>query len=308
MRKLALALIFAACLALPASASAFGIEPPASDFTDSLGAPATQAGSHPYAWDTTISFQTAFNEDLGDQLPIDSPRDVRVSAPAGLIANPTVAPACTTLEFLSKKCPVATQVGVSDVTFSDPTNTERVSVYNLPPPVGVAAKLGFYVTSTVPVTIEGTVNPNPPFNVIASVNYISQTLPLYATRTTIWGDPADPAHDADRGGAPAGIPERAFLTMPRSCPADPLRTDFAADSWEDPAPCCPTGRPTPPTLTGSPTAPARPPPATAPRSPSIPRSQPPPPPTSPTRPRALTSRSPSMTRASPTPPSAPPLT
>ena len=106
----------------------------------------------------------------------------------------------------------------------------------------MAAKLGFFVSDVVSVTIEGSVNPDPPYNVIATLNHISQAVPFYGATTTLWGNPADPAHDAERGGA-AGIPERAFITLPRSCSGAPLDSGFLTDSWQDPGATLPDGRP-----------------------------------------------------------------
>jgi hypothetical protein len=64
-------------------------------------------------------------------------------------------------------------------------------------------------------------------------------LEFLSSETTIWGNPADAAHDALRGACtlseaddscPANIPSRPFLTMPRSCNG-PLLTLFQATSW-----------------------------------------------------------------------------
>jgi hypothetical protein len=66
-------------------------------------------------------------------------------------------------------------------------------------------------------------------------------LPILDTKLTIWGNPASPAHDSERGAcAIAGfgncetnIAERPFITMPRSCEG-PLSTSYEADSWINP--------------------------------------------------------------------------
>ncbi|HWO16445.1 MAG TPA: hypothetical protein VNM89_07010, partial [Solirubrobacterales bacterium] len=245
MKRLALCLT-ATALALfalaPAAKADFGLKGLEVAFLDSLGAPADQAGSHPHAWDTTLALETRFDSGLGFEVPDGSAKTIRVSAPPGLIANPTTTARCTTLEFLDEVCPVGSQVGVTDVTYSQPDITERSPVFSLAAPPGVAAKLGFFVADVVPVTIEGSVNPNPPYNILATLRYISQALPFYRAKTTIWGNPADPSHDPDRGG-PAGIPERAFLTLPRSCSGQPLNTGFLTDSWQRPGATGPDGSP-----------------------------------------------------------------
>jgi hypothetical protein len=95
-------------------------------------------------------------------------------------------------------------------------------------------KLGFYVL-IVPVTIELRVNPNPPYNVIASVPNIPNIVPFYSEELTLWGVPGSPLHDSERdcGGCSVNIGEDPFLTVPRACEG-PLTTTFEADPWEAP--------------------------------------------------------------------------
>ncbi len=72
----------------------------------------------------------------------------------------------------------------------------------------------------------------PPYKGIATVSNASQAISINGSKVTLWGVPADPAHDAERGG-PAGVPEKPFLTLPRSC-TGPLETVFSGDSWQHP--------------------------------------------------------------------------
>src|ERR1700728_665457 len=62
------------------------------------GTPDTQAGSHPFAYSTTVKL----NELPGAQPKQSeggSPRDVEVELPAGLIGDPGAVPACSEQEF-----------------------------------------------------------------------------------------------------------------------------------------------------------------------------------------------------------------
>ena len=67
------------------------------------------------------------------------------------------------------------------------------------------------------------VNPNPPYNLIATVRNTSDIEPIAGTQLTLWGNPADPAHDEERGACaittgvscPVDIPEKPYLTLPR---------------------------------------------------------------------------------------------
>jgi hypothetical protein len=222
MRKLAVILLgLAALLSAPASAGAeFGLEGLEVTFSkDEAGNVAEAAGTHPYAWTQAVAFETVPDPELGFEAPDSSPRSLFITAPTGLAAAPTATPRCSTLDFLVEACPASTQLGVNEVTYSDPETTESVPVYNLAAPPGVAAKLGFWVAGFVPVTVEGSVNPDPPYNIVGSLRNVSQALPVYRSVTTLWGNPP---------GA-----ERPFLTMPRACEG-PLQTRFRADSWERP--------------------------------------------------------------------------
>jgi hypothetical protein len=221
LAKLTALAALCAALYAPASAQGFGFTGLDAGLLEEDGSPATEAGSHPFSFSTTIGFETELDPDLGFEVPAGSAKDLVVSAPIGLAANPTATPRCETLDFLkistsTGSCPAASQIGVTDVTYSDPDNTERFAVYNLVPPPGVAAKLGFVVTP-VPVTIEGGVNPNPPYNILATLDNVAQVLPFYSATTHIF---------SETGGRP-------FLTAPRAC-TGPLQTAFEASSWQDP--------------------------------------------------------------------------
>ncbi|HWM55681.1 MAG TPA: hypothetical protein VNO20_09865 [Solirubrobacterales bacterium] len=222
-------------LALPAQAD-FGLSEVDVSFTEVDGSSAQQAGSHPFAWTTTVAFATKEDEELGNETTDGSVRDVLVYAPPGLVANPTAVPRCTTLEFLDKECPSSTQLGVAKVTFAGPDQIETSAVYNLTPPPGVAAKLGFFV-SFVPVTVGGGVNPNPPYNILGSLHNIAQAFPVYRSEVTLWGFPADPLHDPERTGClgkcSASLAKIPFVTLPRACEG-PLTSIFEARPWELP--------------------------------------------------------------------------
>ncbi len=213
----------AASLASPASA-AFEFTQLSASFEEADGSATVQAGSHPHGFVTEFAFATKVDPELElpFEVPDGSPRDLIVTAPPGLAGNPTATERCTTLQFstgLGGECSPNTQVGLTKVTFDQPTSSALSPVYNLTPPPGVAAKLGFYV-SAVPITIEAGVNPLPPYNILAALKNIPQVLPVYGAKTTIFGKP----------GGPKDPP---FLTAPRACEG-PLASVFEARSWEQP--------------------------------------------------------------------------
>lgn len=210
-------------------------------FTNRDGSPATQAGSHPYAMTTTVVLNTKVDSKQ-TVVPDGEIKDLVLGQVPGLVGDPTATPRCDTALFVSHEvfhptlCPASSVIGSSHVTVGQGTPFDQ-PVYNLVPPPGVAAKIGF-VVFTVPVTIDLTVSPKPPFNVIATLENISDVLPFESSVVTLWGDPADPAHDEERGvcqtgnDCPTNAPNVPFLTLPRAC-TGPLTTTFEADSWQN---------------------------------------------------------------------------
>ena len=231
--------------ATPAHAD-FGLSNISVEFTEADGTPARQAGSHPFAMTTSFEVNSQLGP-KGGPIVDGALRDLDVLMPAGFTGNPTAVPRCETLEFLTEEgsghpsCSDSTAVGVLTVEVGEGgpvTGKETVAVYNLRPSPGVAAKLGFLVAE-VPVTLDVGVSPDHPYNVVASLRNTSQITEVLSSVTTLWGNPADPAHDPQRGrcaydnvtgNCPAGIPTRPFITLPRSCEG-PLLTTFEALSW-----------------------------------------------------------------------------
>ncbi len=234
-------------IAAPAQAD-FGFNRLEDNFIEAEGGPARQAGSHPFAQE--IAFQ--LNTTSSGEFVAGAIRNLNATAPTGLAGNPTAVPQCETIAFLSygeqgAGCPDATALGTIDVELAAGLGIRHIvtaPVYNLRPAPGVAAKLGF-VISDVPVTVNLGLSPNPPYNVVGSLSDTSQVLEVFGSRLVLWGVPADPVHDPDRGNCakegvkgscPANLAPKPFLTLPRSC-TGPLSTGFAATSWwsgEDP--------------------------------------------------------------------------
>jgi hypothetical protein len=238
MRMVAIAVSLTGLLLVsPGVAQAgFGLDPGKLSITaeDSDGTIDTQAGSHPYA--LTVNFQLNMDEaghSEGGEL-----RDVIVDLPPGLIGNPQAVPRCPRQKFEggTPQCPFETQVGVLKGTVPG-FGTATGPIYNLEPPPGVAAQLGFSLfgfnalLNGLVRTEDGyglsTSNPNVPIN-------------LTVANAEIWGTPAASGHDADRGrglpGEPphsSGAPAVPFLTMPANCSA-PLEYTVEVDSKEAP--------------------------------------------------------------------------
>ena len=235
-----LALLAGLLIAAPgAQAAEFGLNSLSTTFTDSSGTPSLQAGSHPFAFTTYVAANTEELES-GKVVPVEEPKDIVASLPAGLIGAQTAVPRCSAAEFLagdgSGECADSTVVGVANVEYGNGGGaaTAKEPIFNLLPSPGEPAKLGFIVENRAPVILDVGVNPAPPYNLIVTSANITQTFFFLNATLTVWGVPAAEAHDPERGGHVV-IAEKPFLTLPTRC-AGPLRTTFQADSWLSPGP------------------------------------------------------------------------
>jgi len=256
MKRLTSALataFFLALMAVPTAQADFGIKNFDLTFEGDDGAPAIQAGSHPFAVTTGFRLETAVDPKYGE-VPDGQLKTLLVKLPPGFTGSPIATPRCTTANFITldsvgyTACPDSTAVGVTKAGILAASGVTPAPVYNLVPPPGVAAKIGFFVVQ-VPVTIEIKINQEPPHNVVAGLVNVSQGVEVYGGSLALWGNPANAAHDPLRGHClaiqgtgtefsstglcPTNAPEKPFLTMPRSC-TGPLETSYEAVSWQNP--------------------------------------------------------------------------
>ena len=211
----------------------------------------TQAGEHPFSMTTSFRINGQVNE-LGGEEPFAPVRDALFTQMPGFAASPTAVPVCSMADFLLPNpknselpnCPDSTVLGVvanelasrngGKATFHSP-------VYNLETAPGVAGRLGLWATE-IPVTIDAELSEEAPNLVVAGPTNIPQLVEVMGSIFTLWGVPADPAHDPLRGSCvkvntgeslgecSAGGNEVPFITMPRNCDG-PLATEHHALSW-----------------------------------------------------------------------------
>jgi hypothetical protein len=255
-RLLLLPLLCSIFLGLTGPAQAdFGFKDLAVEFQESNGDPARQAGSHPYSMTTTIDMNTVVDPELG-VIPDQEARDLVVELPPGFVGDPEAVPYCptalfrTTLKGGYSACPDEATIGtiylrLEAKDLEEPKEEWRkFPVFNLPPTPGSAARIGFLGFS-VPVTMAVGVEEAPPYNLVTRLADIPQTAPFYGADLVLWGNPADPVHDPERGGCldiglgtppprqdcSVDLPQRPFLTMPRTC-SESFTTLFKARSWQ----------------------------------------------------------------------------
>lgn len=247
-RRLALAAL-ATCLAAvgvtPAAHAAFGVH------DVELTTSTTQAGGHP---DVGVSFRFNTHEVTDPfvgplQVPVEPVRSLRVSLPAGLVGDAAGVPQCPATTFsgmdnlLNPMCPDATQVGVAEIDYSlfpGGRNVGRFPVYNVAPGADEAGRLGFVVL-IIPIEAGITVRTGGDAGLDTVITDINKVAALYSQKLTLWGVPADPSHNAERGSClasgvgscPVSTPQVPFMRNPTSCAAE-TTIKVGAASWEHP--------------------------------------------------------------------------
>jgi hypothetical protein len=254
------ALILAGLVTSSAQA-AFGVHNFDVTATNEDGTPATQAGSHPFA------FTTAYENNFGgpeNKLEGDI-KDMIIEQMSGFIGDTTAIERCPTADFLpdrqgSEALPscadstVVGQVAIALGLFGSPPFVSLISpVFNLEPPPGVPVRLGFSTLGTW-ITVDVGIKENGEHNVIGALHKSPQPMQIYGAKLQLWGVPGDPAHDHNRGACgqgfsfgpvseavfspsgsecPTSAPEKPFLTLPRACNG-PLATNYEVISWQEP--------------------------------------------------------------------------
>ncbi len=229
------------------------------------GTPDTEAGSHPYELTTSVNLNQGGESAAqpGVPFPDGDLKDLRLELPPGLVGNPSTVNQCTLAEFgtprsspfeaslSGESCPDASQVGVVAIHSSfGGGSTRSFGLFNLVPPPGVAAELGFAPFGD-PVTFDGHVRTaEGEYGLTLEAKNFPQDLSVDGAEVRIWGTPWALSHDSERGnclneedaaagwakctvGPPKKFPRHAFLTLPTSCEV-PLAFKAAADSWQRP--------------------------------------------------------------------------
>jgi hypothetical protein len=239
-------------LALPSSASAeFGLQLFDITFNSSEGGAELRAGSHPES--LVASLEAITEPGPEGPIPEELLKDITVTQIPGFAGDLGAVPRCATLDFLADpldplnghlnatRCPNSTAVGFFRAVAGEGGVISEIEapLYNLEPPPGKVARLGFKAIFPF-LTIDIGLSPTFPYSPYAEVTNATQLLEFISSELTVWGVPADPIHDKLRGtcmktgkSCSAGVSPRPFLTMPRACEG-PLKSTWRADSWLHP--------------------------------------------------------------------------
>lgn len=215
----------------------------------------TQAGSHPYrlrfgfALDSTTGAEGRLVPAGGDV------KDMRVDLPPGLTGNPLATPRCAPAQFNTpgegstvahpiNSCPAGSAVGYVDAQVEGHIHYVE-PVYDLRPPPGMPAQLGFQILSA-PFYIDTAVHAATG-RIEAFMPDVTEVERIIAATLTLWGVPAASSHDPLRGrclgggpqgpvslgSCPAGVTPEPFLSLPVSCAA-PAPAQMSFDTWTVP--------------------------------------------------------------------------
>jgi len=225
----------------------------------------TLAGAHPEQFTMSFAVNTKATAE-GSKAPFvpagGDLKDIGVELPPGLVGNPTAVEECTAQEFNTSRsveisigkiytandCPDGSVVGLAVVQqIEGKGGALPVPLYNLVPPKGMPAQLGFQV-ATAPFYIDTKIRTGSDYGITATVSNATEAKRVTAFSATIWGNPADPIHDPLRGqclntgvpqypfsvgSCPSGLAEEIpFLRMPTSC-SSPLPISMTFNTWSD---------------------------------------------------------------------------
>jgi len=239
----------------------FGVEVFSAQAEEEGGAPAAQAGGHPFQFTTTIGVNSgAVNPDPargGRFVSFEHRalvRNLRSTLPAGLVGNATVMPTCDMSTFLTvvdvgffgNACPDSAAIGVASVTAIEPGYFGllrlAVPVFNLPPAPGEPARFGIMAVG-IPAVIDTEVDPEDEYRIRATVRNLTQVGMILDSTVSFWGVPGDPRHDNSRGWScvgqmppcarPSDRGEEAFLRNPVSC-GTALHFGLQIEPWNTP--------------------------------------------------------------------------
>ncbi|MDQ2629770.1 MAG: hypothetical protein M3Y75_02175, partial [Actinomycetota bacterium] len=226
MRRAAHTLLLClACLCLGPLTGTAGAAP--SIESSALSPSDSQAGAH-----ADLDIWVAL-KDPGEP---EAAKDLLIDLPPGYFLYPSLQVRCTPAQFGGSECPVDSQVGVVTVHGSYEGNPEfelGTAPVHLLAPEGGGTRLGFVVpTAEVPVEAPVTASLGGEYGLELALRNLPQSTPLRSLALTLWGVPADPVHDAERGG-PASAPAAPFTRNPTSCgPGKALSVEV--DSYQDP--------------------------------------------------------------------------
>lgn len=206
------------------------------------GSPSVQAGSHPYAWITSVFVNTVAGPH-GELVPAGDARTIGIGLPPGFLVNPTATPGCA--EGLEDSaCPLETQVGIVGTITAFGSTPELNSVHSIEAPFRRPAKFTFSPAGMAQVNLVSGLSSDEDYGIVAELPDAPQIKPIYGAFLTFWGVPADSDHDELRCSdlaiksncGPSAADRTALLAQPTGCALQAARPpvvklDF--ETWQE---------------------------------------------------------------------------
>lgn len=218
-----------------------------------------RAGGRPDALTVRFRLSTATENRWGSAYPsfaVVNAKSIVTSLPPGMIGNPLATPRCAQHELIHATCSGAAQVGVLRVEGNrrqDPIAAPyELPLYNLVPPVGVAAQLGAPLPRPVNGAAHVDAGLGSGYGIEAAALNTTAAEGLISAEATIWGVPHDPGHGDERfcpaPGSGEALPSnggecpsdeelasdpKPFLRNPTSCSTAPVAR-LRVDAWQGP--------------------------------------------------------------------------
>jgi hypothetical protein len=218
----------------------FGVSEFSVDAGEAGGAPALQAGAHP--WEITASFGIPASDSPpgntesgvgGLFTPVENVKNIVVELPLGLVGDPQASPQCTQTELRLEACPAGSRVGafgvIGDLFFNGEfafTGEFGVSaIYNMVPEGGYPAEFGFTFANLPIYLYASVVHTGAGYRLRITTPGVPAELETSNVALTFFGGPVR---------LNGGSSEQAFLTNPADCSAGPLSSRIELESWGNP--------------------------------------------------------------------------
>jgi len=228
---------------------------------DAAGALSTQAAGRPYDVTTSIDFNSVSGLAplKGSPHPVEATRDIVADLPPGFVGSTAAVGQCSLVDLAQAEgvvvrslCSPSAQVGTTMIRVDKGGGLAKLGplpVFNMTPPPGAPARLGFIVAGSV-VLIDVSARSDGNYGLTATSSNISEGLGFTGTELTIWGVPADPVHTPQRAcpgelqpwepsstsTCSSSASQTGFWRNPTSCEDEGsgLAASLAIDSWVHP--------------------------------------------------------------------------
>jgi uncharacterized repeat protein (TIGR01451 family) len=211
-------------------------------FANADGTPDVQAGSHPYEATFVVGFN--MTSEIGDGIAGGEVRNLEVDLPPGLFGDPNAVPQCTRAQLDGGRCPPQSQIGLDSVGEGGIGGLSGFigpfSVYNMVPPPGAPDEFALSIVG-FNTFFDAGVSSGKGYGLVEHVDNIPKNIDLVENVVTLWGVPADAAHDRERNtlggsceeGCASGIVPKPFLTLPTACDGPLVFTVHGHGTWSD---------------------------------------------------------------------------